>query len=926
MNLALAALLVGALITPAKPVERVTVFVELATVAAVDARSAADARSARERTAESADRVVRASRSREVARTSNAVPGVLLNTEPSRLAALSRMREVRAVHRMVPENRANAHATRLTRTVHAWRNSGKLGDGLKIGIIDSGIDYDHADFGGPGTFPTAKVVGGYDFVGDKYTGSSGSLPEPDNDPMDCDGHGTHVAGIAAGLGVSADGSTYRGSYTSADLDLDSMRIGPGTAPHASLYALRVLGCTGGTYLAPKALDWALDPNALFIRKLVSNGVVAVAAAGNEGDIYDVGLWTGNSPEAIAVANSRDAFAMLDGVAIAGKPVAGQYSTNFTKPIALEQPVVRLTSNVDGCKEITEPLAGKFVWLEWDDNDSTRACGSGKRADNAQQAGAAGMLLPTTLDAWTGPVGGNAHIPAFQFTAAATEAVRPALEAGTLTVRMTDSLRKSVPTVTPSLTDRIVSTSSRSRAGKPDVAAPGDSIFSAAAGTRDQGVSHRGTSMATPHVAGIATLMRQAHPDWTVEEIKAVIMNTAGGNVRSDAGIREAPMRVGAGRVDAHYALNADILAMAESPHGEVGASFGTIEVDRPLLRYHTIKLVNKGTKTVRLTGGYEPITTVPGVTFRLTEPVLVLQPGDTASTQVELRINDHTKLRKTPDPTVDLSGSRQFLAEASGLVEFARAGEPSLRVPVYAAPKPVSALFVQDDGRVNGRDLDQHEYRNRMTVLRLGGTSPRLPDCSSQVRQDCAVNRTARGADLRYVGATSTDTLLAFGVATWDTWANIGSIISPEVWFSVGGKEFSTKAVKPTNANDEVTKDQWLARTTDKEGTVIDEQPLNGRAGDVDTNLFDSDVVVLPVSRSVLPAGPVSYTVWTASRYTAPADPDDYVDELREPMTFNYELVIPELSTVVQPGDTVPDGNLVLFHHNASGNRALIRG
>lgn len=192
-------------------------------------------------------------------------------------------------------------------------------------------------------------------------------------------------------------------------------------------------------------------------------------------------------------------------------------------------------------------------------------------------------------------------------------------------------------------------------------------------------------------------------------------------------------------------------------------------------------------------------------------------------------------------------------------------------MPVYAAPKPVSRLTVTGD-RVSGRGLDQEDYRSRMTVLQLGARSDRLPDCGPDVHDDCTANRTARGADLRYVGATATPDLLAFGVATWSTWANLGSNTQPEVRFSVGGKNFVTKAVKPANGGD-VTADIWLARTlvadTDE---VVDEQPLNGLDGSSDTNVFDSDVVVLPVSRAVLPSGPVTYTVGMKSRYTAPAD------------------------------------------------------
>ncbi|RKP37420.1 peptidase S8/S53 domain-containing protein, partial [Dimargaris cristalligena] len=98
------------------------------------------------------------------------------------------------------------------------------GRGVKIGFVDSGLDYRHPMFGG--CFKTcsgARVVAGYDFVGDQFTGYN--TPKPDKDPLDkCNGHGTHVTGIAAG----------------------NVGVFQGAAPQAQIGAYRAIGCGGST--------------------------------------------------------------------------------------------------------------------------------------------------------------------------------------------------------------------------------------------------------------------------------------------------------------------------------------------------------------------------------------------------------------------------------------------------------------------------------------------------------------------------------------------------------------------------------------------------------------------------------------------------------------------------------------------------------
>uniref|UniRef100_UPI00355A688A S8 family serine peptidase n=1 Tax=Piscinibacter sp. TaxID=1903157 RepID=UPI00355A688A len=145
----------------------------------------------------------------------------------------------------------------------AAQAAGKDGTGVRVAVIDSGVDYTHYNLGGAGTaaayaaaygadpsdpknttrdglFPTAKVVDGFDFVGDAWP--NGPRTE-DPDPIDFQGHGTHVADIIAGH--SADG------------------LHKGVAPGASLVAIKVCSsvatsCNGISLL--KAMDFALDPN------------------------------------------------------------------------------------------------------------------------------------------------------------------------------------------------------------------------------------------------------------------------------------------------------------------------------------------------------------------------------------------------------------------------------------------------------------------------------------------------------------------------------------------------------------------------------------------------------------------------------------------------------------------------------------------
>jgi len=222
--------------------------------------------------------------------------GLSVQSSSEAASVLGRLSSVRAVYPVLrvdigpvdPANPELIHALAMTGADIAQNDLGLTGTGVKVAVIDSGIDYHHPDLGG-GFGPGYRVVTGYDFVGDRYNfgGAGGVLiPHPDNDPDDCGGHGTHVAGIIGASGNPATGGAR------------------GVAPGVTFGAYRVFGCAGSTsadvMLAAmeRALadgmdvvnmsigagfqSWPQYPTAVAADALVEAGIIVVVANGNEG--------------------------------------------------------------------------------------------------------------------------------------------------------------------------------------------------------------------------------------------------------------------------------------------------------------------------------------------------------------------------------------------------------------------------------------------------------------------------------------------------------------------------------------------------------------------------------------------------------------------------------------------------------------------
>ena len=714
-----------------------------------------------------ADRVAQARvpATNEVYRLQRIYNGIVYATDAAGLARLRALPGARAVHVLTPQELQNAWGVPFVGAKALWSLGVPLhGENITVGVIDTGIDYTHANFGGPGTvaaydandknlveagsFPTAKVVGGWDFAGADYDAGSDatSFPMPDADPLDGNGHGSHVSGTVAGLGVTAAGATYAGPYD-VTLDPTTLRIGPGAAPAASLVALKVFGDFGGsTSLSALAVEWATDPNgdgdfsdhldvvnlslgsshgspndaeAVFYTNAVNAGVVVVTSAGNSSDIYFVTGSPGATPSVISVAASTvgyypaavriDAPAAIAAMVPAGTASFGTAATSppVTGDVVATVPATACASASAGGVTNGAELVGKIALI------ARGTCSFALKAKAAADAGAIGVLITNNV---AGDPIGMANtvpatvvtVPAFSLTLVDGNAIRaqlavPAVVTATLSAAFTvQDLARA---------DTIASFSSRgpTRLGnqtmlKPDVAAPGFQVISTAVGSGSEAANFSGTSMASPLTAGVMALLKQSRPTWTPAELKALLMNTAGHdvfNLPTPPKVTVSPARVGAGRIDALAATTASVLAYDKAAPERVSLSFATLDVSAPTTEPRVIAVKNKGTTDVTYDVTVAAAVAPPGVQVTSGSATVTVLAGATADLAVSL-VADPAAMVRQRDATVSNAGTtpfgalaRSWLSEASGYVVLTPQGTgngPVLRVPYFAAPTPASAM------------------------------------------------------------------------------------------------------------------------------------------------------------------------------------------------------------------------------------------
>mgnify|MGYP002136955771 CR=1 FL=1 len=578
------------------------------------------------------------------------------------------------------------------------------------------------------------------------------------------------------------------------------------------------------------------------------------------------------------------------------------------------------------------------------------------------------------------------IPGVLMTASGSTAIRDALAAD-LEVTVDGTEINAVTQSFPADNDKISSFSSRGihAAGnvKPDVAAVGSSVFSTAVGTGDGGVSFSGTSMASPMVAGLAALVRQANPGWSPLQVKADIMNTAGhdvfvGGSANPSSHKYGPPRVGAGRIDAQSAVSNKVLAYNDA-NGSVSVSFGPVAADAPLNLTRSVTVDNQSSSPVTYDVEYDPINEVPGADISVSPAQVSLDPGQTTQLTVSLAI-DPADLTKSVDPTIGRFGStgdpRETLAEAFGrlLLEPTSPGV-TLRVPVYASPRPASVMTQPgslaihrtastagdpdqtatfelsgdglggDDG-VNGiGDGDSHnDIYSLAAGFEILATSGQSPQCDEEIETSCWRLPEEQDADLKMVGYTSdaplvsdpADALGYFAFAAHKPWpvpAN-KAIFQVDIDVDSDGKP-DLFLYNSRLGDDDIFVSKLLDPAKPAGQRVVDQQLINGRWGDLDTALYDSDVIVIPVSLDVLSdygidaSNPtVSYGIETYSYFSDQAidmiDVDPESGDLVDPPTLNLFEPALTVSDADGVGPLVEDqpGNELTVTRNVSSYEA----
>jgi subtilisin family serine protease len=801
------------------------------------------------------------------------------------------------------------------------------------------------------------VKGGIDLVGDDYNADPTDpatyqpVPHPDPNPLDCNDHGTHTAGTAAGSGVLADGSTFTGPYTTDTVSSHNWKVGPGVAPRADIYSVRVFGCQGSTDVVVDAIEWAVDhdmdvinmslgspyggaddPDAVASNNAAADGVIVVASAGNNGPNPYVHGTPAAATGAISVAASDPTpsfpgatIALSTGTSVPAIDADGIPVNNLSAPIKVlytgaTHDAAHISLGCDPAEYTAANVTGAIVVVR------RGTCARVARAIYGQQAGAVAVVMinsDNTFPPFEGAITSNPDTGApytvtipFLGTKASSAAAFVAADNGTAS--LTD-------TTLPN--PGYLATASFSSGGprdgdsalKPDITAPGVSIASAGMGTGSDALVESGTSMAAPHTTGSAALVREAHPAWgAVKYWKAALVNTADPSLVSGYSTRLN----GSGFVQVQRAMATDVVALGTDDTASL--SYGFAELNSDYSKSGKVTLQNFGDSAVTFTIGHSRDAGSP---HSLAVPSSVTVPAHGfARVAVGLQVPAAT------------AGNSSAFRDVAGLVTFTPTGGANsgvaLAVPYYLVPLAVSKVHTA----LSTKALQKKG--SGTATLSNGGVTTGAADWYALGIVDGADGLGSN--DVRAVGVQTFpgDGVMAFGLSTYNRWSNAAAD-EFDIYLDVDGDD-TPDYVAVSADYGAVTAGSADGRT----GSFVFN--LHTGAGSIEFLAdapFNSTTMALPVGLDQFcdAGSPCLSAANPRFTYSVRAfGPDGSVDTTG---TGSFNAFTPSVSTgmfdVVSPGQTVTQpvavnraefartpalGFLVLSHDNSAATEAQLLG
>jgi minor extracellular serine protease Vpr len=687
--------------------------------------------------------------------------GMNIDVADNALDALANMPQVKKVHdvrELTPQLDRSTAYTKAPElygqipelTAYDDHREGFEGQGMYVSVIDTGIDWSNEQFGGDATPPRIGVLPPLASANNNkvayYLPLGGEL-------LDQYGHGTHVAATAAGYLAYAPGSD--GIPNTAD---DAPVHG--VAPQAKIMAYQVCNGAGrclnpSTIMAiedsvsPRSLTGYTKPVADVINLSLGGpggpddssavaasnaalaGVVVVAAAGNDGP----GDWTLGSPAAgrhvIAVGASNDPGVAANSIEVLD--ASGNVDTNAPTMVAA------MSSDSNLQQELSEPVSGQYVYAGLADTPdqvpftvmgniclvmrgstqdiAAADAGTGlfaNKAANCQAKGAIATVIYNDTDEALGAVLAPAATPVFTISGVNGNYLQDlGYDATGVSVR---SIQLN-PIDSSLFEPGIAGFSSRGPILglgqiKADIAAPGVEIYAATTKTSaptatmsnptGYGVAS-GTSMASPHVAGAAALVRQARPELSVSEVRAVLMNTStnprynDGTPKADGVENDSILAQGAGLMDVYAAANATAMMGIEGdgiiePEILGSYSFGTLPVINTRVTHSepvsvSFKSLSDTAGTYRLTVANNRDLQVDGIDVALSTDEITVAAGGSTSFVVSAVI-DGNKVRSTA------LNAEESLQTMWYVVATKTDGSETLRMPMYLKPEMSQPLQV----------------------------------------------------------------------------------------------------------------------------------------------------------------------------------------------------------------------------------------